>query len=101
MLYCLFSLYSWWYLKLKSLTEIRDWEQLELFAKSKKSPIGYEPFVEHLLATGNQRQAIKYIPKCDTRNRADMYVKAGEWIKAAEGQLRFLQFDQYFGTLSI
>lgn len=78
--------YRWWYLKLKSLTEIRDWEQLELFAKSKKSPIGYEPFVEHLLATGNQRQAIKYIPRCENRNRADMYVKAGEWIKAAEGE---------------
>lgn len=76
---------SWWYLKLKALTEIRDWEQLELFAKSKKSPIGYEAFVEHLLATGNQRQAVKYIPRCESRNRADMYAKAGEWVKAAEG----------------
>lgn len=35
----------WWWIKLKALTENRDWEQLEAFAKSKKSPIGYEPFV--------------------------------------------------------
>lgn len=35
----------WWYVKLKALTANRDWEGLEAFAKSKKSPIGYEPFV--------------------------------------------------------
>lgn len=36
---------SWWYVKMKALTTNRDWEGLEAFAKSKKSPIGYEPFV--------------------------------------------------------
>lgn len=30
---------------MKALTSNRDWEGLEAFAKSKKSPIGYEPFV--------------------------------------------------------
>lgn len=35
----------WWWLKLKALIDVRDWEGLEAFAKSKKSPIGYEPFV--------------------------------------------------------
>jgi len=35
----------WWWIKLKALAHIRDWEGLESFAKSKKSPIGYEPFV--------------------------------------------------------
>lgn len=30
---------------MKALTCNRDWEGLEAFAKSKKSPIGYEPFV--------------------------------------------------------
>jgi hypothetical protein len=85
---CGTSFHSWWYLKLKALIEIRDWEQLEQFAKSKKSPIGFEPFVEHLLVSGNQRQAVRYVPRCESKNRADMYVKAGEWVKAAEGERR-------------
>lgn len=75
----------WWYVKLKALVEVRDWDGLEQFAKSKRSPIGYEPFVEHLVATGNPRQAIQYIPRCEGRFRADLYVKTGEWIKAGEG----------------
>lgn len=35
----------WWWLKLKALAESKDWDGLEAFAKSKKSPIGYEPFI--------------------------------------------------------
>jgi Vps16, C-terminal region len=31
-----------WWIKLQGLVETRDWEELEKFAKSKKSPIGYE-----------------------------------------------------------
>ncbi|KAI9491794.1 Vps16, C-terminal region-domain-containing protein [Zychaea mexicana] len=31
-----------WWIKLRALVEVRDWENLEKFAKSKKSPIGYE-----------------------------------------------------------
>jgi hypothetical protein len=30
-----------WWLKLRALVEMRDWEELEQFARSKKSPIGY------------------------------------------------------------
>lgn len=37
--------FRWWWLKLKVLVELKDWEGLDAFAKSKKSPIGYEPFV--------------------------------------------------------
>jgi hypothetical protein len=34
-----------WWIKIKALARNKDWEGLEAFAKSKKSPIGYEPFV--------------------------------------------------------
>lgn len=30
---------------MKALATNKDWDGLEAFAKSKKSPIGYEPFV--------------------------------------------------------
>ncbi|ORX75377.1 hypothetical protein K493DRAFT_247355 [Basidiobolus meristosporus CBS 931.73] len=35
----------YWWIRLRALVEIRDWEELEKFAKSKKSPIGYLPGV--------------------------------------------------------
>lgn len=37
---CLYLCRYWW-LKLKSLAEKEEWEELEKFSKSKKSPIGY------------------------------------------------------------
>src|SRR5260221_10210245 len=41
-----------WYLKLKALTEAKDFEGLDAFSKSNRSPIGYEPFVRHLVENG-------------------------------------------------
>jgi len=73
-----------WYVKMKALVEVRDWDGLEAFAKSKKSPIGYEPWVEHLVAQGCQRQAISYIPRCEPRNRVELFVKCGEWVMAGQ-----------------
>jgi len=40
---------SFWWIKLKALAAAGDWTGLETFAKSKKSPIGYEPFVVSVL----------------------------------------------------
>jgi hypothetical protein len=93
---------SFWLVKMKALVEVRDWEGLELFAKSKKSPVGYEvrtaahyqvrvgrpevaqPFVDHLVATGNHRQALNFVPRCEQRHRVELYIKCGEWLKAAQ-----------------
>lgn len=72
-----------WYMKLYALTEIRDFESLDAFAASKKSPIGYEPFVSHLVKSGYKSQAVRYVVKCDVKRRVDMYVLCGEWKKAA------------------
>lgn len=38
---CLSHLCRYWWLKLKSLAEKEEWDELEKFSKSKKSPIGY------------------------------------------------------------
>lgn len=43
-----------------------------------------QPFVEHLVASGNSRQALNYVPRCEQRHRVDLYIKCGEWIKAAQ-----------------
>ncbi|WRT66892.1 uncharacterized protein IL334_003855 [Kwoniella shivajii] len=75
-----------WWIKLKALAESKNWEGLENFAKSKKSPIGYEPFVNHLLSLTPPQpaQAASYVPRCDPKSRADLYVACGDWGKAAE-----------------
>ena len=36
-----FHLCRYWWLKLKTLAEKEEWEELEKFSKYKKSPIGY------------------------------------------------------------
>ena len=72
-----------WYIKLQALTEIRDFDALETFAKSKRSPIGYEAFVRHLLEKGHPTQAATYVPRCDAPRRVDLYVQCGDWKAAA------------------
>ncbi|KAL0240233.1 hypothetical protein I308_106782 [Cryptococcus tetragattii IND107] len=76
----------WWWVKLKALAEVKDWDGLEGFAKSKKSPIGYEPFVTHLLSLKppQPKHAATFVSRCDAKGRADLYVRCGEWGKAAE-----------------
>jgi hypothetical protein len=75
---------SFWHLKLHALTEIRDFEGLDAFSRSKRSPIGYEPFVRHLVEKGHAKEAIAYIARCDSPKRADLYVECGEWRLAGK-----------------
>ncbi|KAH8829053.1 vacuolar assembling/sorting protein VPS16 [Flagelloscypha sp. PMI_526] len=70
------------YLKLYALTSAQDWEGLDALGKT-KSPIGFEPFVRHLLEKGHPKQAAGFVPKCDGPKRADLYVDCGEWRAAA------------------
>lgn len=74
---------SFWYLKLYALTEAKDFEGLDAFGRSKRSPIGYEPFVHHLVEKGHPKEAAAYVPKCDSPKRADLYVECGDWRNAA------------------
>ena len=72
-----------WHIKLYAFTEGRDFEGLEAFSKSKRSPIGYEVFVHHLVEKGHPKEAVAYVSKCDSPKRADLYVECGEWRLAA------------------
>jgi hypothetical protein len=77
-----------WWLKLRALVSKRDWTELEELAKStRKSPIGWEPFYNEILAAGNLRLAGVFVPKCtgvDVKQRVDMWVKCNMVGKAAE-----------------
>jgi hypothetical protein len=75
------------YVRLRALVAARHWTELEESAKQKKSPIGWEPFFNEVLAAGNTRVASVFIPKCTNltvANRVDMWVKCGLFVKAGE-----------------
>ncbi|EKM77345.1 hypothetical protein AGABI1DRAFT_77347 [Agaricus bisporus var. burnettii JB137-S8] len=73
-----------WYLKLHALTEIKDFEGLDAFSRTKRSPIGYESFVRHLVEKGHAKEAVMYVGRCDSPKRVDLYVECGEWRLAGK-----------------
>ncbi|KAJ7211224.1 vacuolar assembling/sorting protein VPS16 [Mycena pura] len=73
-----------WYVTMQALISTSDFEGLDTFSKSKRSPIGYEPFVRHLVEAGHPKEAIPYVARCDLPKRADLYVECGEWRLAGK-----------------
>ncbi|CBX96515.1 similar to vacuolar protein sorting vps16 [Plenodomus lingam JN3] len=75
------------YVRLRALVAARHWVELEESAKQKKSPIGWEPFFNEILAAGNTRVASVFISKCTNltvAERTNMWVKCGLLVKAGE-----------------
>lgn len=75
------------YIRLRALVAARHWIELEELAKTKKSPIGFEPYFNEILAAGNVGVASLFISKCTTlkpEQRVDMWVKCGLLVKAGE-----------------
>lgn len=74
-----------WWLKIKALAQIKDWVTLEKFAKEKKSPIGYGPFVQVCLEANAVKEAEKYILKVqDVAERVEFYILIGRFEEAVE-----------------
>ncbi|CAH2085639.1 unnamed protein product [Euphydryas editha] len=82
----------YWWLRILTLAERDEWAQLEIFSKSKKSPVGYEPFVDACLKYGKNDEALKYLPKCRDDIKVKYYVKAEFYEEAA--QVAFEQKDE-------
>lgn len=53
-----------WNIKISALISGRDTEGLWAFANSKKSPIGYQPFIAQLIGAGYVQESLRYVPKC-------------------------------------
>lgn len=72
-----------YWLKLRALAKAHEWEKLEKFSKSKKSPIGYEPFFEACFEFDNIREAEKYIARVAPEDRITCYIRVGNIEQAA------------------
>ncbi|KHJ32046.1 putative vacuolar protein sorting-associated protein [Erysiphe necator] len=87
---------SWW-IRLRALVSKRDWNKLEDFAKTRKSPIGWVPFFNLILGAGNPRLASLFIPKLAITVQPSeiivMYEKCGMRFKAAEEALKIKDLE--------
>ncbi|XP_006894253.1 PREDICTED: vacuolar protein sorting-associated protein 16 homolog isoform X2 [Elephantulus edwardii] len=73
-----------WWLKLTALAELEDWEELEKFSKSKKSPIGYLPFVEICMKQHNKYEAKKYASRVGPEQKVKALLLVGDVAQAAD-----------------
>ncbi|KAF2281145.1 vacuolar protein sorting-associated protein 16 [Westerdykella ornata] len=82
--------FAW--LRLRALVAARHWSELEEIAnKTKKSPIGWENYVNEILGAGNSRVAALFVPKCtgaSAKERVEMWVRCGLVVKAGEEAVR-------------
>ncbi|XP_027767175.1 vacuolar protein sorting-associated protein 16 homolog, partial [Empidonax traillii] len=77
----------YWWLKINALATRGDWEEMEKFSKSKKSPIGYLPFVEVAVKHHNRYEARKYAPRVPPEQRVKAFVLVGDLEQAAEAAI--------------
>ncbi|KAM6989130.1 vacuolar protein sorting-associated protein 16 homolog [Passerculus sandwichensis] len=77
----------YWWLKINALATRGDWEEMEKFSKSKKSPIGYLPFVEVAVKHHNRYEAKKYAPRVPPEQRVKAFVLVGDLEQAAEAAM--------------
>jgi len=74
----------WWWLRVNSLAEQRKFQELEAFSKSKKSPIGYLPFIEACVQNHGSEEVSKYISKVSPEKRIPALLKSGNVKSAAD-----------------
>ncbi|KAI5294151.1 hypothetical protein KEM52_004609 [Ascosphaera acerosa] len=82
---------TFWWIQLRAMVAKRDWGGFSDIAKNKKSPIGWEPFFNEVLAAGNTKLAAVFIPKCthlSVDDRIEMWLKCGLVTHAAEEALK-------------
>jgi len=80
--------------KTQALAAAKDWSELEKFSKNRKSPIGYEPFVDACMKfDSNTTEAEKYIIKVPVEKRVRLYVKIGQLEQAIESAFQMRSLD--------
>ncbi|XP_043465460.1 vacuolar protein sorting-associated protein 16 homolog [Leptopilina heterotoma] len=74
----------YWWLRIQSLAKKGLWTEMEKFSKSKKSPIGYEPFIDECLKYKNEIEAKKYLPRVKDDLKVKYLTKVNMLSEAAE-----------------
>ncbi|XP_061909972.1 vacuolar protein sorting-associated protein 16 homolog [Entelurus aequoreus] len=77
----------YWWLKLKALAEKEEWDELEKFSKSKKSPIGYLAFVEVCMKRNNKYEAKKYVSRVTPEQKVKGHLAISDLEGAADAAI--------------
>jgi len=77
----------YWWLRIQCLADQGLWSELEKFSKSKKSPIGYEPFIDQCLKYRKDIEAKKYLPRIREELKVKYLMKLNMLLEAAETAL--------------
>ncbi|KAJ1335453.1 vacuolar protein sorting-associated protein 16 [Microdochium nivale] len=86
------------WIRLRALVTKRDWNEIEEISKTKKSPIGWEPYYNLTIGAGNPRLAALFVPKCTSLEPGQsitMYEKCGLRVKAAEEAVRLRNAEEW------
>lgn len=78
---------TFWWVRLRAQIAARSWAEIEDLSKVRKSPIGWQPFFNGLLAAGNPKLASLFVPKCQgttSEERIEMWIKCGMVKEAAQ-----------------
>lgn len=78
----------WWNLRINSLAQLGHFTELESFAKSKKSPVGYICFIEACAKYGAFQEIPKYINKVPQDQRVLALIKAKNIRAAGDAALQ-------------
>ncbi|RLU24437.1 hypothetical protein DMN91_002526 [Ooceraea biroi] len=74
----------YWWLRIQCLADQGLWSDLEKFSKSKKSPIGYEPFIDECLKYNEKLEARKYLARVKDNLKVKYLVKLNMLNDAAQ-----------------
>ncbi|KRY76808.1 Vacuolar protein sorting-associated protein 16 -like protein, partial [Trichinella pseudospiralis] len=71
----------WW--KMRAFAKASRWQDLENFAKHKKPPIGYLPFIQECMKYSNKEEAQKYFSKVTADDRLEALIILKNYESAA------------------
>jgi len=74
--------YLW--LKVRAFGASKQWGELSSLSRSKRSPIGFGPFIDQCLKQGEKAQAVKFLPLLTLEERLNYTVKLDMLQEAAE-----------------
>jgi len=83
--------YLW--LKVRAYGNSKQWVELSNLARSKKSLIGFGPFIDQCLKHGEKAYAIKFLPLLNVDERLKYYVKLDMLKEAAEAAFTLKNFE--------
>jgi len=84
---------KYFWLKVRAFGDTQQWSELSGLVKNKRSPIGFEPFINICLKHGAESEAKKYLQFCSNEEKLRACVKLGRIQEAAEAAFLLRNYE--------